>query len=270
MNTDWFDRLARDVARGMSRREAVRLLAGTTAMAVFGSWVRPGRAIGARRGVAQANPCGGTTTSGAENCNGTRTFYRPDCQNPVPKKNYTAPCNGCGPEGGVFGTGINAVPNSPLYVANFRPACNTHDVGYSTCNRPKADTDRKFLHDMYSICGDEYPGEGMFDSILRVQCKNSAQNYYKAVSSNLGEDAYKEGQAGACDCCDECPGGGSKCGDLADQPEGRDTRICCPKGFVCHKWGEAYGFKPGITKCGKMCMQPKNIQYIPVKECRDS
>jgi Group XII secretory phospholipase A2 precursor (PLA2G12) len=221
MNTNWFDRLARDVARGMSRREAVRLLAGTTAMAVFGSWVRPSRVMGARRGTAHANGCGGTTTSGAENCDGTRTFYRPDCQNPVPKLNYTASCNGCGPEGGVFGTGINAVPNSPLYLADFKPACNTHDVGYGTCNRPKAVTDRKFLNDMYSICGDEYPGEGMFDSILRAECKNSAQNYYKAVS-NFGEDAYKEGQAGACDCCDECPGGAAKCNGK-----------CCRKGWIC-------------------------------------
>jgi hypothetical protein len=237
MNTNWFDRLARDVARGISRREAVRLLAGTTAMAVFGSWVRPGRVMGARRGTAQANGCGGTTTSGAENCNGTRTFYRPDCQKPVPKKNYTASCNGCGPEGGVFGTGINAVPNTPLYVANFKPACNTHDVGYSTCNRPKAVTDRKFLHDMYSICGDEYPGEGMFDSILRVQCKNSAQNYYKAVS-NLGEDAYKEGQAGACDCCEECPGGALKC-----------NGVCCRQGLICSGKGR--------------CCQPCQNGWIP-------
>ena len=258
MNTNWFDRLARDVARGMSRREAVRLLAGSTAMAVFGSWVRPSRAMSARSGVAQ-DP----------GCSGTRTFYRPDCKKPVPKLNYTAPINGCGPEGGVFGTGINAVPNSPLYVADFKPACNVHDIGYSTCNRPKAVTDRKFLHDMYFICGYEYPGEGMFDSILRVQCKNSAQNYYKAVS-NLGEDAYKEGQAGACDCCDECPGGVAKCGEWiqADQPAGAvDSRVCCPEGFICHNWSEAYGFR-GV--CSKMCMRPKDIPNIPVAQCRNS
>jgi hypothetical protein len=198
MNANWFDRLARDVARGMSRREAVSLLVGTTALAVFGSWVRPVRSWAARSGLAQ-DP----------DCNGIRSFYRPDCPKLVPKQNYTPSVNGCGPEGGVFGTGINAVPNSPLFLADFTSACDGHDKGYGTCNRPKDVTDRQFLHDMYTTCGNQYPGSGMFNTMLRIQCKHAAQNYHKAVS-DLGEDAYKAGQAAACDCC-ECEGAGGKC-----------------------------------------------------------
>ena len=49
----------------------------------------------------------------------------------------------------------------------------------------------------------------MFSTMLRVQCKAAAQAYQKAVS-DLGDAAYKAGQAAACDCCD-CKGAGGKC-----------------------------------------------------------
>ena len=238
MNATWFDRLARDVARGMSRREAIRLVAGSTAMAVFGSWLWPSRGL--------RTPSGLTQDSG---CKDIRTFYRPDCKNPVPKQNFKAPINGCGPEGGVFGSGINAVPNSPLYLANFEPACNTHDVGYSTCNRPQDVTDRQFYHDMYGICGTTYPGSGMFDTILRIQCKNAAGNYHKAVST-LGKDAHQAGQAGACDCCEECQGGGAKCG-TPDMPrvDGAAYGTCCKNSEICEHGACCEPCLPGWTKC---------------------
>jgi len=235
MNTRLFDQLAREVAGGMSRREAVKLLAGTTAMAVFGSWVRPGVAMSARPRTAQKG-CGAATTPGTETCKGIRTFYRANCK-PVPKKNYTADCNGCGPEGGVFGSGINAVPNSPFYVANFEPACNGHDVGYSSCNRPKEVTDQQFLNDMNNICSNTYPSSGMFDTITMVQCMYTAATFYKAVSAG-GEDAYKSGQAGACDCCEECPGGAPMCND-----------ICCKPGYACENGHCCEQCAPGWIKC---------------------
>jgi hypothetical protein len=254
---DWFDHLARSVAGSMSRRDAVGFLAGTTVMAILGSWVRPGRAFGA--GASEENDPG---------CDGARTFYRPDCPNKVPKlAPYKPAINGCGPQ-----EGFNPVPQSPLYLASFTPACNSHDEGYGTCNRPKAVTDKKFLDDMIAICKKEYSGTGFFTAIGLVQCARNAETYYTAVSL-LGDDPYKQGQSEGCDCCDGCPGGGSKCGvwPLPGEPaDAVDSRICCPQGFICHKWSEAYGFKPGITKCGEMCMRPKDVQYIQVKECRES
>ena len=258
MNNNLFDQLARDVARGMSRREVVRLLAGTTAMAVFGSWARPALAMAPRRSRPRALDCGGVKPSGPpEKCDGTRTFYRANCQKPIPKLKFTPGCNGCGPEGGVFGTGMNAVPNSPFYLANFEPACNTHDVGYSTCNRKKEDTDYQFLVDMNVICNNAYPGDGMFDTLLLSDCKYAATTFYVAVKDG-GVDAYKAGQAGACDCCDECPGGAAKC-----------NGICCPKGFICHKWGEAYGSDTAKEPCSLICMRPTDVQYIQSKYCKD-
>ena len=253
---EWFDRLARGAAGRMSRRGAVGLVAGTSVMAILGSWMRPRAALGAR-----AN-----TMSDAA-CPGTRTFYREGCDKKVPKLNHTPAVNGCGPQNGV-----NVIPQSPLYLATFTPACDEHDRGYGTCNRTKEATDTKFLADMKLICVRTYPAAGFFDDLFLVQCIKTAETYYTAVDE-FAVEAYKDGQKEGCDCCDECPGGEPKCGDWplpgrpADSP---DTRQCCPKGFICHGTAESYGFKPGISKCWKMCMRPKDVQYIPVKECRDA
>jgi hypothetical protein len=198
MNSNWFDWLARDIARGMRRRDAVRLMAGTAVVALFESSGRPSWIRGADRHVA-LDP----------DCDGFRWPYYDGCVNPVPKLNYTPSVNGCGPEGGVFGTGINAVPNSPYVGANFTQACNGHDEGYGTCNKPKSETDEQFLKDMQAVCAGAYGGGGAINSIALMQCRNAATTYYKAVST-IGDDAYKAGQEAACDCC-ECKGAGGKC-----------------------------------------------------------
>ncbi|MEO8577507.1 MAG: phospholipase A2, partial [Gemmatimonadales bacterium] len=147
---------------------------------------------------------------------GTRTFYREGCKKPVPKLNFTPNENGCGPQ-----NGFNPVPQTPLNMASFTSACNEHDRGYATCNRPKATTDQRFLNDMKLICLREYPVTGMYSAMSLTQCITNADVYYKAVST-LGDDPYKEGQAESCDCCEECPGDQQKCGTE-----------CCRKGFVC-------------------------------------
>lgn len=246
MSSNWLDRLARDVARGMTRREAVRVLAGTAAAAAFAPLMRAGGVVSAR-GIAPDD----------KGCSGTRTFFVPGCKKPVPKLNYEAPINGCGPEGGVFGTGINAVPNRPLFLANFRPACNTHDVGYSTCNRPKEDTDWKFLVDMNAICNDEYPSTGLFDSILRSDCKFSATTFYMAVKDG-GADAYKAGQADACDCCDECP-------PRRSPPPPSQCPNSCPAGYGVCCVQIKYGFhNGGCCSAGQeCCIGSNNAQDHP-------
>ncbi len=219
---DWFDRLARAAAGSMSRRDAIGLFTGTTAMAILGSWVRPSRAFGA--GQSQGKDPG---------CGGIRTFYRAGCARPVPKLNYKPAVNGCGPQ-----NGYNPVPQTPLYVANFTSACDEHDRGYGTCNRPKEVTDKRFLEDMKAICaGPGTPVSGFFMSLLLLQCVRNAEIYYTAVST-LGDDPYKAGQSEACDCCDECPGGGIKC-----------DGICCRPGFICGAQGG--------------CCQPCQNGWIP-------
>jgi len=219
---DWFDRLARGAAGSMSRRDAVGFFAGTTMTAILRSWVRPSRVFGV--GPRQGKDPG---------CAGIRTFYKADCPNKVPKlPPYKPAINGCGPQ-----NGFNPVPQSPLYLANFTPACDGHDEGYGTCNRPKAVTDKKFLDDMKAICAKEYSGTGFFSTIGLVQCARNAETYYNAVST-LGDDPYKEGQSEGCDCCDECPGGAPKCNE-----------ICCRPGYACENGACCEQCAPGWIKC---------------------
>jgi len=227
----------------MTRRDAVGFAAGTTVMAILASWARPSWALSAAP-VPPPDP----------GCAGTRTFYRAGC-NAVPKLNPKFPVNGCGPQNGV-----NPVPQVPLYIADFSVACDGHDRGYGTCNRPKDVTDNKFLQDMKTICkGPGTPLTGLFESFLMMQCISNAEIYFAAVSSELGDDPYKAGQSEGCDCCDECPGGGSKCG-----PDGR----CCERGWTCGAKGkccqdcrEGWVKKPDPRNlgCGFSCCTPGAI-----------
>jgi hypothetical protein len=235
---DWFDRLARAAAGRMSRRDAVGVIAGTTVMAILGSWVRPIRAFG--RDLGQGKDPG---------CSGIRTFYRAGCPKPVPKLKYPPPVNGCGPQ-----NGFNPVPQTPLNLATFTPACDEHDRGYGTCNRPKAVTDTKFLADMKSICGQTYPVTGLWSAMLLVQCARNAEIYYTAVST-LGDDPYKEGQEAGCDCCDECPGGATKCSGECCRPGrwicGASGKCCedCQPGWIKCPY-------PNEVRCGFGCCMP--------------
>ncbi len=245
---DWFDCLARGVAGSMSRRDAIGLFAGTTAMAILASWVRPSRAFGA-----------GPSAGNDPGCGGARTFYKAGCAKPVEKlPPYKPAINGCGPQNGV-----NLVPQSPLYLASFTPACDEHDRGYGTCNRPKEVTDLKFLADMKAICVKEYPVAGLFSAMGLVQCTRNAETYYTAVSLlKLGYDAYADGQAEGCDCCDECPGGKAKCFAPKDESESplqrtyREMGICCPKDKICENGHCCYPCDPGWTKCPNVLGAP--------------
>lgn len=238
---EWFDRLARNAARSMSRRDAIGFIGGVAVMAMVPSWMRPSR-------IVAVTPRAG----GDPGCDGTRTFYRVDCANPVPKlPPYKPAINGCGPQ-----NGFNPVPQSPLYLATFTSACDEHDRGYGTCKRPKDVTDLKFLVDMKAICVKQYPTAGFFADLFLVQCLKSAETYYAAVSE-FSAGPYQEGQSEGCDCCDECPGGQPKCNGQ-----------CCPKDFVCHGNGEPYGAANAKNEvCPMMCMRAKDVQYVN-KICR--
>jgi hypothetical protein len=206
----------------MTRRDAVGLFAGTTALAFLGSWMKPGQALSAAPRATQDPGCAGT-----------RTFYKEGCAKPVPKLNHKPAVNGCGPQ-----NGFNPIPQSPLYLATFTPACDTHDIGYGTCNRPKDVTDKKFLEDMKAICAKEYPATGFFNSIALVQCARNAETYYQAVSL-FSLDPWKDGQREGCDCCEECPGDAPKCGGE-----------CCRRGMICGDKGKCCSpCQPGWIKC---------------------
>lgn len=91
--------------------------------------------------------------------------------------------NGCGAENGAL--------NPPELI--FHDACNQHDIGYSTCNRPKHVTDSEFLENMLDAIGP------ISQPDLRILYINLAYIYYNAVVL-FGDGAYEEAQAQACIC----------------------------------------------------------------------
>jgi hypothetical protein len=199
----WFDQLARISARDVSRRTTLKLAAGLTATSIAASWLRPG-------------PARAKALAGDSGCAGTRSAYSSGCAKPVPKQNYTPSFNGCGPENGFV-----AVPQRPLNVATFTKACNAHDVCYGTCNRSKSKCDSDFFKDMAAICASDYPTSGILNVLGRGVCLQLAATYANAVTLG-GGSAFATGQSEGCDCCTQCPGSQTPCGDK-----------CCAAGYEC-------------------------------------
>jgi Group XII secretory phospholipase A2 precursor (PLA2G12) len=137
---------------------------------------------------------GGPMGSPPPPCSGAKVCF------PKPGWNPSDHVNGCGPGNTPVGA---LVPNNPnrMPCASFLDACNQHDIGYSTCNRPKAETDMEFLQNMLAAC------DCLSDPDERLSCEDHAMTYYRAVS-NFGGGAYNDAQKDACDC--QClTGGGS-------------------------------------------------------------
>lgn len=135
-----------------------------------------------------------------------------------PKENYQPKPNGCGPQPLIDLTSDLTIYNNPVLVfwpvnalvgtgCDFRPSCNTHDVGYGQCNSNKPDVDTTFLRDMRLACDACYSD---FNKPGRLACYTAAQTLYDAVA-NLGNRFYKEAQQKACEC-EECPGGAGRTG----------------------------------------------------------
>jgi len=81
--------------------------------------------------------------------------------------------------------GCTAVPNA-LFGYNFKPACDTHDINYSSDTiYSKAQADQVFLNDMLNICRDQYN-----DAFL---CQITAEIYYIGVT--LFGGSYYDGPA---------------------------------------------------------------------------
>jgi hypothetical protein len=64
---------------------------------------------------------------------------------------------------------------------HFTPACNRHDICYSTPGVVRRDCDRRFLYDMRAIC------DARWD---RISCRMLADLYYAAVRI-LGRWAFE-------------------------------------------------------------------------------
>lgn len=129
--------------------------------------------------------------------------------------------NGCGAEGwkGIFLKSVMIPPDNPMwflhkgdgsyaqaaytiYDGDFRKACKTHDVCYSTCSTDPAKRsgcDDDFSENMKLACKTYVDKEGL-SGFYALQCIDLAKLYYKAVSNN-GINAFYEAQTHGCNCC---------------------------------------------------------------------
>lgn len=173
-----------------------------------GQQCRDGKCVGAT--------CGGTRCAPSEECcPGTKKMSRSRCYDPtkqcctpvagvlskwpikdvgdcpdrVPKKNHKPSANGCGPQNGI------KVPDRP-FVANFKPACDFHDICYETCGKKQSYCDRRFRTLMEDACDDQFEPE----SLRHIACYAAAETYYQAVS-RIGDEPYADAQKEACLCC---------------------------------------------------------------------
>lgn len=130
------------------------------------------------------------------------------------RENYTPSVNGCGPQWLIDKTGALEVYNNPMaYTAaglfgdgcNFKPACDTHDVGYGSCQVSKTNTDRQFLFDLQAACDSCYDTSNPLNASAWAGCMAFAGQFWDAVKT-YGDSPYQTAQEEACEC-EECPGG---------------------------------------------------------------
>ena len=81
--------------------------------------------------------------------------------------------NGCGPSG-ILGL---LVPECPLRLACFTPACNNHDICYGTCGSSREACDTAFHEGMLDVCAGTF-GEG---SRAQTRCEVLAYIYWQVV-----------------------------------------------------------------------------------------
>lgn len=108
----------------------------------------------------------------------------------VPHKGHKPTANGCG-------TKDHPVPNR-VGRANFKPACDAHDLCYETCGKPKAACDERFCTAVKAACRAAYRRGTRGLSA----CLDRADDY--CLGGSLGATlvgAYDDAQSKACDCC---------------------------------------------------------------------
>lgn len=238
-----FDDLARSTDQ-LSRRQVVKLGAGLAIAGVLPAWARPRKAVARMRTLA-SNPTAQAAAGATGNCN-----IPPDSNCKIILSNT----NGC-PAGRIVqgnipltynGCGSTSfeVPDGPLGLANFNPACNNHDCCYSECHKAKSACDQTFQDDMYKQCYIAHPGVGangpdVFDAIALVFCLQVADDYYEGVNLGAGS-AYKAAQGDGCGCCADCPPYEIYDSSLAmcvsacrDSALGPDACPCLPDRQVC-------------------------------------
>ena len=110
--------------------------------------------------------------------------------------------NGCGSEGS------ECVPDSFLWLVNFKPACDKHDICYGTCGANKTQCDATLGIDMTNACLKAFGFLALFPfggmKTLLALCLAQTE-IYVATLLVIGEAdrAFKRAQEEA--CWEECP-----------------------------------------------------------------
>lgn len=88
--------------------------------------------------------------------------------------------------------------NNPAWAAcgsssSFLEACNTHDTRYQTCGYSKFSADYEFSQNLAAVCQP-------FSGDCEESCDDWA-DYYAGAVTLVGINYWKDGQVGACACC---------------------------------------------------------------------
>ncbi|MGB0715115.1 MAG: hypothetical protein ACPGXK_04505 [Phycisphaerae bacterium] len=85
------------------------------------------------------------------------------------------------------------VPDCPLGLVCFTPACEAHNICYADCDATQAKCDLIFYLDLLEICGRRF----LFNRPNRQVCESLATVYALAVRA-FGAEAYAQTQLAAC------------------------------------------------------------------------
>jgi hypothetical protein len=229
------DELAKALAEGVSRREALRRVGVGLASAILTS-MGLGQAAQAQARVQATCTCGGVTYNPVTQCctrSGVQQKYPivnlAACPNRVRHPGYVPQANGCGAAAGPKFPD-RFPPGSPT-GANFGRCCNAHDICWGTCNSNKSDCDSFFLDCLKDECRTAFlplrPGQ-------YTACLGAAQAYFIGVSrTGAGMTAYEAAQKDACDCCagNTCSGGTCPQGQVPCA--GSRGTNCCNVNVTC-------------------------------------
>lgn len=193
-----------------------------------------------------------------------------DCPGRVARPGFRPNVNGCGPEGlGAL------VPDRTFDGANFTDECNQHDTCYGTCNSNKAACDRGLASSMVQECARAFPHtsgvEGIIDQERRAACVLFAREYVEKVVK-YGKGAHENAQKKACDCCEGCPPGQTRCfGSCVDTQTA--TAHCGGCGRDCGSGQECSGGSCRVTcpagseRCGIGCCPTANLTTVGGARC---
>src|SRR5262249_5358140 len=98
-------------------------------------------------------------------------------------------------------------------AVSFESSCITHDECYSTCGQAKGSCDAQMRNLLLAACQNYYVpliagfkragavGSALSATISLQNCLNMSEEFFGAVSSRRGQEAYDTAQKDYCKCC---------------------------------------------------------------------